>query len=334
MFGRPGDSLYQVFALMNWSFPVGRYLGVQVRIHIWFVIFVLFEVLAGFESYRIPMTARSLGLLFLAVLLHEFGHCFACRAVGGTANEVLLWPLGGLAYCDAPRRPWSEFATAAGGPLVNIVLAAACFAMLAFRVGTVSPLTFNPLAFRFAWAYQPGWVGVVADFYSVNLTLLVFNLLLVFHPFDGGRLIQTALWGALGYVRSLRIASVVGMVGAVACAVYATFLWNWMLLFFAIYGFGTSYQQRVQAQGADGFEEPEDYRTSAQMPRRRRRTWLGSLRERFRVRRRQRLLRLEDELDNEVYRILDKVRTQGLHSLSRQEKKTLQRATERQRTDG
>ncbi len=45
------------------------------------------------------------GLLFVSVLLHEFGHCFAARWVDGDATEIMIWPLGGLAssICRSSR---------------------------------------------------------------------------------------------------------------------------------------------------------------------------------------------------------------------------------------
>ena len=43
--------------------------------------------------------------LFSIVLLHEFGHALACRQVGGKADQIVLWPLGGVAYVAPPPRP-------------------------------------------------------------------------------------------------------------------------------------------------------------------------------------------------------------------------------------
>src|SRR6478672_1278221 len=60
--------------------------------------------------------------LFLIVTLHEFGHAMACRQVGGTANQIVLWPLGGVAYVDPPPRPGATLWSIAAGPLVNVVL--------------------------------------------------------------------------------------------------------------------------------------------------------------------------------------------------------------------
>src|SRR5207244_131282 len=61
-------------------------------------------------------------LLFVSVLLHEFGHCYGARLMDGDANEVLLWPLGGLAAVDVPHTPKANFITAAAGPAVNLLL--------------------------------------------------------------------------------------------------------------------------------------------------------------------------------------------------------------------
>ncbi len=86
--------------------------------------------------------AMILGLLFLTVLLHELGHCFAARQVGGEASEVLLWPLGGLAACDVPHQPRAHFLTAAAGPAVNL--------LICLRCGLAMALVLEP-------AYRPTW---------------------------------------------------------------------------------------------------------------------------------------------------------------------------------
>src|SRR5205823_14054724 len=64
---------------------------------------------------------QSMGILFFIVLLHEFGHCFTARWVGGEADEILMHPLGGLAMAQPPRRPLPTFLTIAGGPAVNLL---------------------------------------------------------------------------------------------------------------------------------------------------------------------------------------------------------------------
>src|SRR5262249_25096555 len=74
-------------------------------------------------------------LLFVSVLFHEFAHCFAARAVGGDANEVLMWPLGGLANVELPHRPRAHFLCAAAGPASNFLLCIVCLLLLLFING-------------------------------------------------------------------------------------------------------------------------------------------------------------------------------------------------------
>ena len=57
------------------------------------------------------------------MLTHEFGHALACRSVGGTADNIMLWPLGGVAYVNPPQRPGATLWSIAAGPLVNVALA-------------------------------------------------------------------------------------------------------------------------------------------------------------------------------------------------------------------
>ena len=67
-------------------------------------------------------------LLFLCVLLHEFGHIFTARAFGVPTPYVTLLPIGGVAQLERiPEEPWEEFLIAIAGPLVNVVIAACCW---------------------------------------------------------------------------------------------------------------------------------------------------------------------------------------------------------------
>ena len=60
------------------------------------------------------------------MLAHEFGHVFGARAVGGDGQEILMWPLGGLAYVDVPHTPRANFISTAAGPAVNLFLCVLC----------------------------------------------------------------------------------------------------------------------------------------------------------------------------------------------------------------
>src|SRR5207244_2083241 len=143
--------------------------------------------------------------LFVAILLHELGHCFAARWMEGEANEVLLWPLGGLARVDVPHTPRANFITAAAGPAVNLGLCVLCTLALAFLFADkhYSP-AWNPLAWLrpepgisfpwrhntagdvmlYRWGHDPeltGQVGAIllSRFFLVNWFLFLLNVLLV-----------------------------------------------------------------------------------------------------------------------------------------------------------
>src|SRR5262249_28865509 len=110
---------------------------ITIRLHILFPIFVLVIWLKVATNQKAQdgdalQVLLIMGLLFLSVLLHEFGHCFGARLVDGEANEVLLWPLGGLANCEVPHTPRANFICAAAGPLVNLLLCVLAGLVLVF----------------------------------------------------------------------------------------------------------------------------------------------------------------------------------------------------------
>ncbi len=128
---------------LTWSFPLGRMFGIRVNVHVLLPLVLLAVVLRVVTQKDSTVTLAEAGvmagLLFLSVLLHEFGHCFAARSVDGDATEVLLWPLGGLAYCDVPHTPRAHLITTLGGPGVNALLCVLCTGALLFA-GLVPPL--------------------------------------------------------------------------------------------------------------------------------------------------------------------------------------------------
>src|SRR5271155_4459259 len=156
------------------SIRLFRFAGVDVFLHwSWFLVAV-FEInaRAGRDS-SVAWNVVEYLVLFLILLLHEFGHALACRQVGGRANQIVLWPLGGVAYVDPPPRPGATLWSIAAGPLVNVALIPIIMA-----VGRMSLLL--------------GWYAAVPDLrtlihavFSIDIVLLVFNMLPIY-PLDGG----------------------------------------------------------------------------------------------------------------------------------------------------
>src|SRR5204862_2949678 len=109
------------------------------------------------------------------------GHAMACRQVGGQANQIVLWPLGGVAYVAPPPRPGATLWSIAAGPLVNLVLAPILSVLL--FLGT-------------SWGWRESMPDACKLFHAirfVNFALLFFNLMPIY-PLDGGQILRSVLW--------------------------------------------------------------------------------------------------------------------------------------------
>jgi Zn-dependent protease/Flp pilus assembly protein TadD len=190
-------------------FPQGKgcirlfeFAGITVLLHwSWLVVGVV-EITLRTRAY--PSLAWNVAeylALFGIVLLHEFGHAFACRQVGGKAERIVLWPLGGVAYVNPPPRPGAHLWSSAAGPLVNLLLVPVTVGLCLLVRSTAPPGIRAPL-FLFC-------VTVLA----VNAFLLLFNLLPIY-PLDGGRILHALLWFVLGRARSLVVCCVLGLLAA------------------------------------------------------------------------------------------------------------------------
>ncbi len=199
------------------SIHLFRFAGIDVYLHwSWFVLAVYgIQMLKEyFSSYLWP--ALAYGALFAIVTLHEFGHALACKQVGGRADQIVLWPFGGVAYVSPPRRPGATLWCIAAGPLVNVGL----FPILA---GTTL------LAQRLGWPhFAPDAYQFTVILLYIDVMLLVFNLLPIF-PLDGGQILQSLLWFIFGYARSLMIAASLGLVGVAVLILFAINQHAWWL---------------------------------------------------------------------------------------------------------
>jgi Zn-dependent protease len=177
--------------------PLFKIKGIQVYLHwAWLIVAVYFiQRNHDYESKAFAVL-EYLGL-FIIVLMHEFGHAFATRQVGGVSEKILLWPFGGIAYVNAPQRPGAHLWSIAAGPLVNVVLIPVLWV----------------LCQRFATDDSDS-SRLLRELFSINLWLLIFNMLPVY-PLDGGQILQCLLWFPLGWLRATLIASGLGLIGGV-----------------------------------------------------------------------------------------------------------------------
>jgi Zn-dependent protease len=199
---------------MQGTIRLFKFSGIQVYLHFsWFLV-AAYQLTQRLNNYNTPIFAVYEYLaLFGIVLLHEFGHALACRQTGGTADHIVLWPLGGIAFVNPPRRPGAVLWSIAAGPLVNVALAPVLELLWIFaRQGGLADTA--PDTAHLIWAIR-----------GINLLLLVFNMMPVY-PLDGGQILQALLWFRLGEIRSLQIASVTGLVGGACLAGYALMTWS------------------------------------------------------------------------------------------------------------
>ena len=339
-FGRPGGDWQGVRRTLDnplsWSLRLGRLARIEIRVHLIFVLFVVIELLrAAFPATPAGAAAPlglgpstlMLGCLFLLVLAHEFGHCLACRRAGGEADEILMWPLGGLAFCRPPQRWAAHLQTAVGGPLVNVLVCLVVTPILAWQTGRLwGTAVANPFAGLIPLQVTGSWL--LMTLYMVNLLsliLLLFNLLPIF-PLDGGRIVQALLWPKIGYARSMRVAVWTGYFGALALGIVGFVLANFMLVGIALFGGIICYitsRQLTFTEDFLGFDSDEfdvggPTLAEAGEP--------GSTR---RSRRAQRHARRDQEEAKRVDEVLTKVSRSGYENLSAAERRLLRRATKR-----
>lgn len=330
--------------LLGASFRIGSLFGINIRIHILFLFWIAFRM---YQSLDWHATGMFMALLFGIVLLHELGHCFGARSVGGDAKDIMMWPLGGLAFAYAPMRPWPQFVTVACGPLVNVVFCFISALYIVIVTRTFDFISLNPLAIGQIPLGAPYALGYVGLFYDVNLFILAFNLLPIY-PLDGGQLFQAIIWPFVGLQRATMLACQVGLAGCLLLGVWSLSRGGGGMLFFiAIFG-GYTCWQRLQALKYGMVVEDPSYEHTARPPRRGGGFWSRFFKRGPRVQKpaatrgvanpnpggweakQSERERMEAELD----RILKKVSDQGVHSLSYVERQTLERATrERQKRE-
>src|ERR1044071_10257491 len=97
---------------MGWSLPIFRIAGIQLRIHVTFLLLIAW---LAFGYYSEAGSPAALGrvifilLLFLCVVLHEFGHAFAAKGFGINTPDITLLPIGGVARLERmPEEPRQE----------------------------------------------------------------------------------------------------------------------------------------------------------------------------------------------------------------------------------
>jgi Zn-dependent protease len=224
-------------SLQQGSIRLFRLSGIDVFLNwSWFVV-AWWEINSNAGLYSsITWNVLEYLALFAIVLTHEFGHALACRSVGGTANRIMLWPFGGVAYVDPPQRPGATLWSIAAGPLVNVALYPILLAI--FLSGQ-----------KLGWAASaPNLYQLVYGILWIDGRLLIFNILPVY-PLDGGKILWSLLWFVMGRARALMAAAIVGFFGVAGFILFAIHRQNIWLGAICLYLVTSCWSGFQQARG-------------------------------------------------------------------------------------
>jgi len=242
----PGGAEWLSLRRVKWSFRLARLAGIDVRVHATFLLLLAWFGFAYYADGGAGAMAVGLTfiiLLFVCVVLHEFGHALAARAYGIGTHDITLLPIGGVARLERiPEKPMQELVVALAGPAVNVVIAAGLYIVLG---------RFFEWSDLLAVDREQG--SILAKLLAINILLVVFNLLPAF-PMDGGRVLRALLATQMKHARATRIAASVGQIMAVLLGVLGL-VGNPMLLFVAVFVFFGAQQEALYATAKENFEE-------------------------------------------------------------------------------
>ncbi len=318
----------------GWRFSIGTWFSTQVYVSVFFPLAVLGICL----YFGFPMGMVLSALLFVSVLLHEFGHIFGARSTGGIGDEIIIWPLGGLAMVSPGSNTRAKLITTASGPAVNLFLCALLFPFL-YR----SPLLKNafipwqaPIS---AEAFAAG--NMLDNFillgFHLNFLLLVLNLLPA-SPLDGGQMLRTVLIDRLGSTRGTTISIIVSfaialLVGMAAVVGHHSLALSFVLI---IVIYCVMDHQRLQmGEHFDdsflGYDFSQGYTSLEQSdePRPKRQGFFARWKSKRLAARQEREALAIRQNEQEVDAILAKLHEKGMDALTESEKRQLKQASSR-----
>jgi len=194
---------------MKNQIKLGRYFGVQVGLHVSWLVIAYLIVMSVAQDFRAhnpdwsPQTVWSTALLtgalfFITIIIHELAHSLVAKAHGIPVKAITLFALGGVSQIEKDSEDArTEFWIGIAGPLTSLAIGGGCLGLahaLGWNSGTPHQA---PLALLV-------WLGYI------NLGLAFFNLIPGF-PLDGGRVLRALIWWATkNGERATRVAARVG----------------------------------------------------------------------------------------------------------------------------
>jgi Zn-dependent protease len=321
---------------MNWTFPLFRIFGIKVRMHWAMAIFVLFYLIQGLDTgraYGLGIMAATMSILLVSILIHELAHCWMAIRLGGSAEDIMLWPLGGLSTVSHSNSPGVEIKVAGIGPISSFVLSGACYGALHLLGG----LWQWRLLFPFDnWGMDYPSLAMILLLHAarLNLYLGLFNLLVPAYPLDGGRVLFAFLTVRVGRQRAAGICASLAMPIGILMAAWGLAKKEFTLGFLGIWVFIQAWQlfqllKMGELDSHPGFGGAAEFEYMPDRPRKK--GWLSRWRESRARKAAVRESEKASEQREKVDAILEKVSREGIGSLSAAEKKILDDASRRGR---
>jgi len=213
---------------MKWSFEVTRLFGIPLKIHVTFLLLLLFVAMAGAQVQQpggLLQGVLTVIFVFACVVVHELAHSLMAMHYGINVRAIVLLPIGGVSQMEEmPEDPKQEIKVSVAGPLTSLILAGV-FYVLATLGGQ-----------ELAWRELSLFGGDLLPKLSViNLMLGLFNILPAF-PMDGGRVLRGILGTRMDHVRATKVAVEIGQAIAIVMFFFAViYLTNLLLAAIAIF---------------------------------------------------------------------------------------------------
>jgi Zn-dependent protease len=329
--------------LLSWNLPLGRWGGVQVRLHFIFILFAVVALHLADRADLLGYAAMSLAILLVSVVLHEFAHCFAAWKTGGHADQIILWPFGGLMHVNVTQDPQIEFVTALAGPVVNLAVCLILLpAIIASQSGVMSLL--NPLSPPVPLV-QLGWQDGLRMTFWINWLLAIVNLLPAY-PLDGGRAMRAVLWQRWDYYRAAVVMVRIAMGTAITMFLLALVVqsrYEYASLPLVLFGLFLFFSARQEAErvrehetgdGSLGYDFSQGYTSLERHDAPRRERKPGPLKRWLKARRAARIERQQQQEISEERRvdeILARLHETGMAGISEEDRALLDRVSARYR---
>ncbi|MBM79520.1 MAG: hypothetical protein CMJ78_02865 [Planctomycetaceae bacterium] len=333
------DAIMNRNSPLHWSFSIGTWYHTNVRVS-WF--FLLLVPLLCIKLQSFPIGLAITGVLFLTILCHEFGHVAAARATGGAGDEILIWPLGGLAFVQPGGTYAAQFWTAAAGPLVNALL---CLVTLpavlehdVYLEGALNPFVLPPIVLGNMWITE-----ILILIFDINFLVLLLNLIPVY-PLDGGRMTQAVISARIGGEMGRHVYGRIGFFCALLLLLGGLIAESVWLTAVAAIILALNIQETMQLQGGEAYDESfmgydfsQGY-TSLEReeedapPQEQRAGPLTRWKQKREEDRARKEVERDQEAEVELDRLLEKVHQHGMESLSATERRQLEKASKRIRS--